>query len=170
MAHRSMVADGVDISTTHQIGRIHLRRILIRVSCLHLQAVCRRCPLGGFHLSLGLVTTPEGHLDLLVAECPINTPRTRPPVNIKATKDTIREATKGTRDTKEIKGNKDIMVATRIAVEVEEAMGVIVEAGPEAKTVITMAVTAVVVVVAVVAVVTIATRGDNGVMILVCLI
>jgi hypothetical protein len=52
------------------------------------------------------------------------------------------------------------MVATRIGVEAAEATVVIVEAGPEARTVIIMAVTAVEVVVVVVEVTT-ATRGGT---------
>lgn len=84
--------------------------------------------------------------------------------NIKAIRVTIRDPTKAIKGTrankaKEIKDNKDIMVATRIVVEAAEATVVIVEAGSEARTVIIMAATAV----EVVEEVTTATRGDNGV-------
>lgn len=157
-ARHSMAADVVVIWTTHQTGRIHSLRILIRGLCLHLQAVCHQCPLDGFLLSQGLVTIPEGPLGLPVAECPITTPRTRLLVNIKANRDTSK-GTKGIKDSKAVKHNKDIMVATRIGVEAEEAMVVIVEAGSEARTAITMAVTAV----EEVEEVTVATRGDKGV-------
>lgn len=127
---------------------------------MRLQAVCLRCPLGGFLLFQGLVTTPEGPLDLLVAECPNNTPHTRLLVNIKANKD-ISKGTRATKDSKAIKDNKDnkdIMVVIRIGVAAEEAMVDIVVAGSEARTVITMAVSVVEVVE-----VTVATRGDQGV-------
>lgn len=162
MAHHLTAADVVVIWTTRQTGRIHLPLILTHALCTHLRAVCRRCPLAGFLPFQGLVTTPEDPPDLPVAACPINIPRTRVVVNIKATKDTIRDTTKGTRDTKdskEIKANKGIMAATRIGVEAEAAMAVIVEAGSEARTAITMAATAVEVVEGV----TVVTRGENGV-------
>lgn len=92
------------------------------------------------------MTIPEDPPDLPVAACPINIPRTRVLVNIKATKVIIRDTTKGTRDTKDskdIKANKGIMAATRIGVEAEAAMAVIVAADLEARTAITMAATAV---------------------------
>jgi hypothetical protein len=134
---------------------------------MRLQAVCLRCPLGGSLLFQGLVTTPEGPLDLLVAECPDNTPHTRLLVNIKANK-IISKGTGATKDSKGIKDNKDnkdikdnkdnkdIMVVTRIGVEAEEAMVDIVVAGFEARTVITMAVSVVEVVE-----VMVATREDQ---------
>lgn len=126
---------------------------------MHLQAVCLRCPLGGFLLFQGLVTTPEGHLDLLVADCPSNTPHTRLLVNIKGNKATSK-GTRATKDNKAIKDkdNKDIMVATRIGVEAEVAIVDIVVAGSEVRTVITMAVSVVEVVE-----VTVVTRGVQGV-------
>lgn len=127
---------------------------------MRLQALCLQCPLGGFLLFQGLVTTPEGPLDLLVVERPKDTPHTRLLVNIKTNK-VIRMGTRATKDSKAIKDNKDnkdIMVVTRIGVEAEEAMVDIVVAGSEARTVITMAVSAVEVVEA-----TVATRGDQGV-------
>jgi uncharacterized membrane protein len=83
-------------------------------------------------------------------------------VNIKVTKVIIRDTTKGTRDTKDskdIKANKGIMAATRIGVEAEAAMAVIVEADLEARTAITMAATAVEVVEGA----TVVTKEDNGV-------
>jgi hypothetical protein len=124
--------------------------------------VCHPCPLAGFLLSQELVTTQEGHLGLLVAVCPINTPRTKALANIKVIKATIRDPTKVTKGTqankaKEIEDSKDILVATRIGVEAAEATVVIVEADSEARTVIIMAATAEVVVE-----VTTATR-DNGI-------